>query len=150
MEGAGTGKPREPLWPEVGTIRVLARGALKRCPRCRARGIFCSWFRLREGCPRCDLRFQKEEGGYLGAITINYAVTIGAWLVLMAVALVATAPHVPVGPLLMASTFVVVGVPIAFYPTSKTIWAAVEYLVLRSDPDYRAPVARDPRAKELE
>jgi hypothetical protein len=45
---------------------------------------------------------------------------------------------------------VLVLVPLAFYPRSKTIWAAVEYLVLRSEPDYHAPVRRDPRARELE
>lgn len=143
-------RPPRPLWPEVGPLRVIARGSLKRCPRCGAKDIFSSKFRLRERCPRCELKFQKEEGGYLGAITINYGVTIGAWLVLMVVVLVATVPRVPVGPLLAASAFVVVAIPIAFYPTSKAIWAAIEYLVLRSDPDYRAPVARDPRAKGLE
>jgi hypothetical protein len=30
------------------------------------------------------------------------------------------------------------------------LWAAIEFLVLRTDPDYRSPVARDPRARELE
>jgi hypothetical protein len=41
-------------------------------------------------------------------------------------------------------------VPLWFYPRSKTIWAAVEFMVLKTDPDYRAPVRRDPRARDLE
>jgi hypothetical protein len=53
-------------------------------------------------------------------------------------------------PLLVMSVVVMVLVPLWFYPRSKMIWAAVEFLVARSDPDYREPVARDPRADGLE
>jgi hypothetical protein len=53
-------------------------------------------------------------------------------------------------PLTLVSVAVLVLVPLAFYPRSKTTWAAVEYLVLRAQPDYHAPVHRDPRARDLE
>jgi uncharacterized protein (DUF983 family) len=140
----------EPLYPEVGTARVLLRGLGKRCPRCGNGGIFSSWFHLRLTCPRCALRFEREAGGYLGAMTINYAVAIGLWIVVLVVGLVFTVPVVPVPQLLVASVVVLVAVPLLFYPNSKAIWAAIEYLVLRSDPDYRPPVKRDPRARGLE
>lgn len=83
-------------------------------------------------------------------MVVNYIVAIGLWLVVLSVGLVLTVPAVPVLPLSIASVVVLVLVPIAFYPRSKTIWAAVEYLVLRADPDYHSPVHRDPRARELE
>jgi hypothetical protein len=41
-------------------------------------------------------------------------------------------------------------VPVWSYPRSKMAWAAVEYLVARTDPDYRTPAPRDPRARDLE
>ncbi len=69
---------------------------------------------------------------------------------MLVVVLVLTVPDVPVAPLLIASTVVLVVVPLWFYPRSKTLWAAIEFLVARSDPDYRTPVRRDPRAEELE
>ena len=105
---------------------------------------------MRTTCPRCDLRFAKEEGGFLGALTLNYIVATLMWVVLLVVVLIFTVPDVPVVPLLLASVVVMVLVPLWFYPRSKMIWAAVEFLVARSDPDYRDPVARDPRAKDLE
>ena len=37
-------------------------------------------------------------------------------------------------------------VPTCRRARSKSIWAAIEFLVLRSDPDYRTPVRRTPRA----
>ncbi|MEX1262936.1 MAG: DUF983 domain-containing protein [Actinomycetota bacterium] len=128
----------------------MLRGARKRCPRCGERDTFLSWFEMRKACPRCEWRFEKEQGGYLGAMVVNYGVAIGLWLVVLLAGLMLTVPDVPVVPLTIASVVVLVLVPIAFYPRSKTIWAAVEYLVLRADPDYHSPVHRDPRARELE
>lgn len=126
------------------------RGVRKRCPRCGERDTFLSWFEMRKACPRCEWRFEKEQGGYLGAMVVNYGAAIGLWLVVLLAGLVLTVPDVPVVPLTIASVVVLVLVPIAFYPRSKTIWAAVEYLVLRADPEYHSPAHRDPRARELE
>jgi uncharacterized protein (DUF983 family) len=139
-----------PLWPQVGGFRVLVRGLRKRCPRCAEPRIFASWFHLRRACPRCELVFEKEAGGFLGAVTLNYGFAMGIWVVMLVVWLAFTVPDVPVGPILAASIFVLVVVPMWFFPRSKAMWAAVEYLVLRSDPDYRPPIRRDPRAKDLE
>jgi uncharacterized protein (DUF983 family) len=139
-----------PLYPEVGVLAALVRGLRKRCPRCAERDTFDGWFRLRLRCPRCGLRFEKEAGGFLGALTVNYAVAIGAWLVVLAIGLALTVPDVPVVPLLSISAVLLVGLPLWFYPRSKMLWAAVEFLVARTDPDYRPPAARDPRADDLE
>jgi uncharacterized protein (DUF983 family) len=139
-----------PLFPEVSTTRALLRGFRKRCPRCGERDTFVSWFQPRRDCPRCELRFAKEEGGFLGAMALNYLVAIGLWLVVLGVGVAMTVPDVPIVMLLVLSAVVLIGVPLWFYPRSKMIWAAVEFLVLRSEPDYRPPVARDPRRRELE
>ena len=147
--GAGAGGPA-PLYPDVGSWRTLLRGLRKRCPRCSSGGVFSSWFTMRVACLRCDLRFEKEEGGYLGAMVLNFAVAMLLWIVVLVIGLIVTVPDVPVWPLLAASCIVLILVPLAFYPNSKAIWAAVEFLVAKSDPDYRAPAARDPRARELE
>ena len=83
-------------------------------------------------------------------MTLNFLAAVLLWLVVLTVGLALTVPDVPVLPLLGASVAVLVLVPLWFYPRSKTIWAAVEFLVLKSDPDYRPPMRRDPRAHDLE
>ena len=83
-------------------------------------------------------------------MTLNYGIAFTVWLVMLGVVLALTVPDVPVPTLLAASVVVLVGVPLWFYPRSKTTWAAIEFLVARSDPDYLTPVRRDPRARELE
>ncbi len=140
----------EPLYPKVGSLRVMVRGLRRRCPRCAERDIFTSWFHMRTECPRCRLRFEQEEGGYLGAMVLNYSAGIAAWIVVLIVGLVLTVPDIPVVPLTAISLAVLIVVPLWFYPRSKSMWAGVEYLVARNDPDYREPVKRDPRAKDLE
>jgi hypothetical protein len=83
-------------------------------------------------------------------MTINFLFSVVLWVAMFVVVLVFTVPNVPVGPLLIASVVVLVALPLWFYPRSKTVWAAMEFLVARSDPEYRTPVRRDPRTKGLE
>jgi uncharacterized protein (DUF983 family) len=135
---------------EAAAATVLLRGLRKRCLRCGERRIFRSWLHLIERCPYCALTFEREQGGFMGAMTINFLVAVVVWVIVLVVVLIFTVPDVPVGPLLIASVVVLVVIPLWFYPRSKTLWAAIEFLVARSDPDYRTPVRRDPRADELE
>jgi uncharacterized protein (DUF983 family) len=128
---------------EPGATKAFLRGATKRCPRCGAGGLFSSWFRIRERCPRCGLRLEREEGGFLGAITLNYAATAVAWVALLVVWLVVDLPDLHVGALTIASIAVAVFVPLLFWPLSKTIWAAVDYLIYRTSPDYGSREAAD-------
>ena len=139
-----------PLFAEVGTARALLRGFRKRCPRCAARDGFRSWFQLKSLCPRCGLRFEAEEGGFLGAMVLNYSVTLGVWVVVLVVGLVLTVPDIPVVPMTLMSMALVITVTIWFYPRSKMIWAAVEFLVAKSNPDYRAPTKPGTGTDELE
>jgi uncharacterized protein (DUF983 family) len=143
MEGGGPPGPK-PLFAHIGPVRAVLRGILKRCPRCGTSGVFRSRFQLKSICPACGMRFEKEEGGFLGAMVLNYALATGLWVVVLTLVLAFTVPDVPVGWLLVASVIVLIGVPLWFYPRSKTTWAAVEYLVARSDPDYRAPMTGRP------
>jgi uncharacterized protein (DUF983 family) len=136
--------------PPVSAGRALARGLRKRCPRCGEPAIFRSWLQLLDRCPRCDLRFEKEEGGFLGAMTLTYALAMAIWVAMLVAVLIATVPELPVAPLIVASVAIMVAVPLLTYPNMKGVWAAIEYLVARSQPDYRPPVRRDPRAKDLE
>jgi uncharacterized protein (DUF983 family) len=67
----------------MGTATKLATDILhQRCPRCRTGSIFrYSIFRgfprMHDRCPACDLKFEREEGYFLGAMYISYAFAIG-------------------------------------------------------------------------
>jgi uncharacterized protein (DUF983 family) len=116
-----------------GPIRMLARGLAKRCPWCGQGKLFRRWLSLKERCPRCHLRFEREEGAFLGAMALNYGVTGVAFIALLVIWLVVELPDVELIPLMAASVAVTVVVPLLFFPFSKTIWVAVDLLLHRAD-----------------
>jgi uncharacterized protein (DUF983 family) len=113
----------------------------KRCPWCGQGRLFRRWFKLRERCPRCALRFEREEGAFLGAMALNYGVTGVALVGLLIAWLIIDLPNLQLIPLMAASIAVTVVVPILFFPFSKTIWAAVD-LLLHLDASDPGSVAR--------
>jgi uncharacterized protein (DUF983 family) len=134
----GDRRPDEP-----GAIKAFQRGSTRRCPRCGGGNLFESWFKIRTRCPRCGLRLEREEGGFLGAMTVNYVATAVVFLVVMIVWLVLDLPDVQLLRLTVAAIGVTLVFPLLFWSFSKTIWAAVDFLVYRSDPEYASVDAAD-------
>lgn len=126
-----------------GGFTVFLRGATRRCPRCGAGRLFKSWFKIHDRCPRCGLRLEREEGGFLGAMTLNYLFTAVVWLVVLVVWLAMDLPDLHVPALTITSIAIAVLVPLLFWPFSKTIWASVDFLIYRTSPDYGSREAAD-------
>ena len=55
---------------------MLGRGLRLRCPRCGLGRLYRKPFTMHENCPHCHLKFEREQGYFVGAIYINYAATI--------------------------------------------------------------------------
>ncbi len=81
-------------------------------------------------CPRCGLRFEREEGYWTGALAMNFVLTGGLFTVVFVAVVAATAPHIPVGTLLAVVVPVTVLGPVLGYPISKTLWVAVDRVFL--------------------
>lgn len=60
----------------VRALRLLRGGLCLHCPRCGARSLFRNWWTMHEQCAACQLRFEREQGYFLGAMYINYGVTV--------------------------------------------------------------------------
>ena len=67
---------------KVTTGQILSRGLTNRCPNCGAKTLFKegSLFELNKNCPSCGLKIEKDEGFFLGAMSLNYGVTLVGWL----------------------------------------------------------------------
>jgi hypothetical protein len=74
-------------------------------------------------------------------MAINYTVTAAVWLVVFVTWLVLDLPEVHVAALTIVSLAIAGLVPLLFFPFAKTIWAAVDYLVYRSSPEYAGEAA---------
>jgi uncharacterized protein (DUF983 family) len=108
-------------------VRALASALRLRCPRCGRAPLFRRWFVMNSVCAVCDLRFERAQGYWVGAIYVNYAVTtviaITGYLVLWLLTDLSTA-----GQLALWVPFVV-AFPLWFFPYSRSLWLAVEYAV---------------------
>lgn len=87
---------------------------------------------MRERCPGCGYRFEREEGFFLGAVVVNLAITEGLLLLLGVVpciVLLATDPDASLWPVVIGGAFAAVAAPVIFYPFSRTIWVAFELML---------------------
>ncbi len=55
---------------------ALRCGLRWRCPNCQRGRFFGGWFRVLPHCPECGLSYFRESGYYVGAMMINYGVTV--------------------------------------------------------------------------
>jgi uncharacterized protein (DUF983 family) len=116
---------------DPGLARQLGRGVTGRCPRCGSRGLFERWGRLRPSCPRCGLVFDQGDGYWTGAMAMNFVLTGVVFVVVFVALVAATAPHIPVAPLLAVLVPITLVGPVAGYPISKTLWVAVDRALLQ-------------------
>lgn len=109
------------------TLLVLGRGLRLRCPRCGEAPLFTGWFTMPPRCGFCGMTFERAQGYFVGAIYVNYAVTVtiavGGYLILWARTGMSTAAQ-----LALWVPFVVL-FPLWFFRYSRSLWLALEYLL---------------------
>jgi len=81
-------------------------------------------------CPECRLRYEREQGYFLGAIYLNYAATVG--IAVAGYFMLGTYAGLLLGPqLALWGTFCIV-FPLWAFRYSKSLWLALDYFF---DPD---------------
>jgi len=106
-------------------IRAERRALRLRCPRCGRAPLFRGWFTMNLVCAVCDLTFERAQGYWVGAIYVNYSVTVtiavaGGFLLWV------RAGVDPVGQLALWIPFVV-AFPLWFFRYSRSLWLGLEY-----------------------
>jgi uncharacterized protein (DUF983 family) len=106
--------------------RLLTRGFRRQCPRCGYGDLFPNLLTIHDPCPRCGLVFEREEGYWLGAMIVAFAVIEGAFGLGFVATMVVTWPDVPWTPLLVVGLVVTAVLPILISPWTRTIWMALD------------------------
>ncbi|MDG1475667.1 MAG: DUF983 domain-containing protein [Vicingaceae bacterium] len=102
-----------------------------KCPKCREGDLFVNknayqyqnFLSVNDNCPKCNQDFQIEAGFYLGAMFVNYALTI-AIIVAVFVAFVVFNIYSLVPFLITAGIVLFVTSPVALR-VSRSIWIAM-------------------------
>jgi len=112
---------------KVSRLQVVARGLRNRCPNCGGPTLFRegTWFEVNKECPRCGLRFERDEGFFLGSMSLNYGVTIVCFLT--PVMLLAYKGVIGATAAVVLAGAGSIGFPLAFYRSSRSWWLMQYY-----------------------
>jgi uncharacterized protein (DUF983 family) len=120
--------------PPLTPSRAVLRGLRRRCPLCGARGIFTSFFRQAERCPRCNYPTTRVDDQWIGSLGINTMVSFTLLAVAIGVGFAVTYPDPPVGALLAITVPFAAVFPVLFFPTSKSLWSAIDLAMRPVEP----------------
>jgi uncharacterized protein (DUF983 family) len=110
-------------------LRLLGRALLLRCPNCGERGLFETWFRQKDRCPRCDLLFNRGEQGYIvGAYMFNIIVAELIFAAIFVGVLLLSWPDPPWDLLTYGGAALMILLPLVFYPFSRTLFLAFDLI----------------------
>ncbi|HEX5993349.1 MAG TPA: DUF983 domain-containing protein [Thermomicrobiales bacterium] len=126
--------PRTELWglPRATWNRFLVtmgRALTRRCPYCGSPGVYDGYFALRERCPRCGVRFEREEGYFLGAYALNLIVAefLGLGLAIFLI-FKTDLRHLDLIWQELIAVALAIAFPVALFPFSRTVWIAMDIL----------------------
>ena len=141
---------------------MMVRGLLHQCPACGGRHVFRHWFRMEKRCPTCDLLFERVEGHWIGSLGLNTTVVFAVMLLVLLGGSMLTFPNPPYEALLIAEISLAIIGPLLFFPSSRTMWTAMDLLMrplrpgeidprfVKVDPERDRPPSRpsnDPRGR---
>ncbi len=120
---------------------MLLRGLFRRCPWCGGRGaFFTGWFAKEAQCRHCGLRWRRGDVGFeLGAAAIAAIICMGPLVIALGVMVALTWPELSVVPLVAVLGVGALVLPVLLYPSSYTIWQALDLVMRPVSPDDFAP-----------
>ena len=108
-------------------LTILVRCLKLRCPVCGLTSIVEKPFRIKEQCPSCGALFKREDGFFVGAISVNVVTTE---LFILAIYLISMPLIASRYELVLTLLFIAaVLFPVAFYHHSWSLWLILDHLV---------------------
>src|SRR5437868_183028 len=106
----------------VTRLQIIQRGLTNRCPNCGERTLFKpgSFFEVNKACPNCGLKIERDEGGFLGAMSLNYGVTLICFLT--PVLILAYNKVIGTTLAIVLAGFGALVFPALFYRSSRSWW----------------------------
>ncbi len=115
---------------KVSRAQIVARGLTHRCPNCGGRTLFKPGraFDLNPACPRCGLAIERDEGFFLGSMSLNYGVTLVGYLT--PVMLLAYYKVIGGTTAMVLAGVGAIAVPALLYRSSRSWWLMNYYFFL--------------------
>ena len=126
-----------------GKRQILIEGLRLKCPRCSEGQMFSGLFKMCTECGSCHFRFEREAGYFVGAMYINYGMTVFiAFAGYFALDYFTSISFLANFILWIAFCALF---PIFFFRYSRSLWLSFDYIFNPSEPpDSRQEEARQP------
>jgi uncharacterized protein (DUF983 family) len=104
--------------PARGRFAAILR---QRCPRCREGRVFRGTLEMNATCPVCGITFEREQGYFLGAMYVSYALSI-VLLGLLTWLLSLLLPTWDLGTLVLLGCVAYIPLMVPVFRYSRVIW----------------------------
>ena len=104
---------------------MLRYGLRLKCPRCGAGRLYHKAFRMYEECSHCGLRFEREQGYFIGAMYINYAATVA--VAVPGFFLLDAFAGLSINQQLALWVPFAIIFPLAFFHHARSLWLVLDY-----------------------
>jgi uncharacterized protein (DUF983 family) len=107
-------------------LSMLSAGLRLRCPRCHVGPLYRRPFSMHNYCLHCGLKFEREQGYFVGAIYINYAATVA--IAVPGFFLLDALTNMTIHQQLAIWVPFAVVFPLLFFHHSRSLWLALDHL----------------------
>ena len=123
---------------------MIGHGLRLKCPRCGAGSLYDKPFKMNEHCANCALKFEREQGYFVGAIYINYAATVG--IAVPGFFLLDTLTSITINQQLALWVPFAVIFPLLFFHHSRSLWLVLDHFFNPPESLYSVPPNNSPRS----
>jgi uncharacterized protein (DUF983 family) len=116
---------------------MLRAGLRLRCPRCNLGPLYRRPFSMNSHCPHCGLKFEREQGYFVGAIYINYTATVA--IAVPGFFLLDAFTNMSIHQQLALWVPFAVVFPLLFFHHSRSLWLVLDHLLNPAQSLYPVP-----------
>ena len=118
-------------------VRMFSYGLRLRCPRCGAGRLYAKPFKMLANCRECGLKFEREQGYFVGAIYINYAATVA--IAVPGFFLLDAFAGLTINQQLALWVPFAVIFPLVFFHHSRSLWLVLDHFFNPAESLYSVP-----------
>jgi uncharacterized protein (DUF983 family) len=118
-------------------LSMFSAGLRLRCPRCHTGRLYRRPFSMNSHCFHCGLKFEREQGYFVGAIYINYAATVA--IAVPGFFLLDAFTTMTIHQQLALWVPFAVVFPLLFFHHSRSLWLVLDHLLNPAQSLYPVP-----------